>query len=111
MASSRVVYVVSEVFWGLLLSIVIFAISFLLSEFGIWVFLQWQVGEKILYLVFVLLNLISSLTLLSIPIYNERHVQLFSATIFLVIYRYLTLFRFNFHPIYTLFKMSAYPLS
>ena len=111
MAKHRAGYVLSEFFWGLLLSILVFAISFLMSEFGIWVFLQWQVSERTLYLVFVILNLVSSLTLLSIPMYNERYIQLFSATVFLIAYWYLALFRFNFHPVYTLFKMPAYPLS
>jgi len=83
---SIVEYVISEVFYGVMLAAIAFGVSFAIGEYGIWVSQLWMLSREKTMKVFYLLVCIISSFFLAIPVYNRRYVQLLGSLIALAIF-------------------------
>ncbi len=102
---STIGFLLSESFYGVALGLIALAVSFLVSEFGVWVFTQWLFTRDMLLYIFYILNITISGIMLFIPFYNKRVIQGISAIAFLLITWGLLFKFFNFHPVDTLLSL------
>ncbi len=96
-------FIVSELIYGLIYSVIVFIVSLAIGEYGVWVFLQWMLEPEKIYRYFYMVIGIVSALFCVVPIYNRRFVQLLGVILFLMIFWLLLTRRFGFDPVTTFF--------
>lgn len=101
---SPVGYIVTELIFGGIFSLIVFLVSLAIGEFGVWVLLQWMLPPEQILKYFYLIVGVVVLLFAYVPIYNRRFVQLIGLFVFLAILWLILVKKFSFDPIYTFFS-------